>query len=440
MRSRILRATVVAVVCAVLLFAVPLAVAVLRLYRQDEIGELERIANRTALTAPTFVPDFNPRELPRVGPGTQLAVYDTAAHLVTGSGPDAGDALVRAALRGSVQSGQTGGRLVVAVPVGSAERVRGAVRVSRTATWPSHRAVLTWLGMGGLAAVAVGAAALVSLRSSRRLAQPMEALAATARRFENGDLTARAAPCGLPEADEVGTALNRAAERLDRLLQRERAFSADASHQLRTALARTRLELESELAAGSPFDPRAAMRAALESLDRMTTTIDDLLALARDVPERAPLDVAALLAETRRRWRGDLEAAGRSLQVVVEDDLPAAVGSRQAARQVLDVLLANAATHGRGAVTVRARDANGVLAVDVEDQGPGLPEDQDVFARRPAGEEHGIGLTLARSLVEAEGGRLFVSRRAPRPCFTWLIAATTGPEAPGSRPDRTPKE
>ncbi|MER7839121.1 HAMP domain-containing sensor histidine kinase [Streptomyces sp. NPDC096040] len=439
MRRRILHATVVAVVCAVLLFAVPLAVAVLRLYRQDEIGELERIANRTALAAPMFVPDFDPRELPRVGPGTQLAVYDTAARLVTGSGPGVGDALVRAALRGSVQSGQTGGRLVVAVPVGSAERVRGAVRVSRTAMWPSHRAVLAWLSMGGLAAVAVGAAALVSLRSSRRLAQPLEALAATARRLESGDLTARAVPCGLPEADEVGIALNRAAERLDRLLQRERAFSADASHQLRTALARTRLELESELAACPPFDPRAAMRAALESLDRMTTTIDDLLALARDVPERAPLDVAALLAETRRRWRGDLEAAGRSLQVVVEDDLPAAVGSRQAARQVLDVLLANAATHGRGAVTVRARDANGVLAVDVEDQGPGLPEDQDLFARRPAGEEHGIGLTLARSLVEAEGGRLFVSRRAPHPCFTWLIAATTGTEAPRSCADTTPK-
>ncbi|GAA3790002.1 HAMP domain-containing sensor histidine kinase [Streptomyces chiangmaiensis] len=439
MRRRILHATAVAVVCAVLLFAVPLAVAVLRLYRQDEIGDLERIASRTALAAPTFVPDFNPRALPRVGPGTQLAVYDTAARRVTGSGPDVGDAPVRAALKGSVQSGQTGGRLVVAVPVGSAEKVRGTVRVSRTATWLSQRAVLTWLGMGGLAVVAIGAAALVSLRSSRRLAQPLEALAATARRLESGDLTARAVPYGLPEADEVGTALNRAAERLDRLLQRERAFSADASHQLRTALARTRLELESELATCLPLDPRAAMRAALESLDRMTTTIDDLLALARDVPERAPLDVAALVAETRRRWRGGLEAAGRSLQVVAEEDLPAAVGSQQAARQVLDVLLANAATHGRGAVTVRARDANGVLAIDVEDQGPGLPQDQDVFARRPAGEGHGIGLTLARSLVEAEGGRLFVSRRAPHPCFTWLIAATTGPEAPRSSPDRTPK-
>jgi signal transduction histidine kinase len=137
-----------------------------------------------------------------------------------------------------------------------------------------------------------------------------------------------------------------------------------------------------------------------------------------------------LLVETRRRWRGDLEAAGRSLRIVAEDDLPAAVGSRQAAREVLDVLLGNATAHGRGTVTVRARDASGVLALDVEDEGPGLPEDQDVFARRPAGEEYGIGLSLARSLVKAEGGRLFVTRRAPCPCFTWLVATASGAGEP----------
>ncbi|WP_331762572.1 HAMP domain-containing histidine kinase (plasmid) [Streptomyces sp. NBC_01527] len=434
MRRRILRATVVAVLCALLLFAVPLAVAVLRLYRQDEIRELERAADRAALTLPTQVRELDPRELPPPRSGTRLAVYDTRARLVSGSGPASGDAAVRAALAGSVQSRQVGANLVVAVPVGSAERVRGAVQVSRSGAWAWRRAALTWLAMGGLGALAVGAAAVVSVWSSRRLAQPFEALAATARQLENGELTARAATCGLPEADAVAIALNRAADRLDRLLQRERAFSADASHQLRTALARTRLELESELTVSPPSDPHAAMHAALESLDHMTTIVDDLLALARDVPERTLLDVAALLTEARRRWWDDLAVAGRRLRVVVEDDLPPAVGSRQAACQVLDVLIANAASHGQGEVTVRARDAGDVLAVDVEDQGPGLPEGQDVFARRPAGEEHGIGLALARSLVEAEGGRLFVSRRAPRPCFTWLVPR---PNPQNSGPDLT---
>lgn len=87
MRLRILRATVVAVLCALLLFAVPLAVAVLRLYRQDEIRELERAADRAALTLPTQVRELDPRELPRLRSGTRLAVYDTRARLVTGSGP-----------------------------------------------------------------------------------------------------------------------------------------------------------------------------------------------------------------------------------------------------------------------------------------------------------------------------------------------------------------
>ncbi|MDX6352887.1 MAG: hypothetical protein QOF84_7677 [Streptomyces sp.] len=430
MRRRILRATLVAAVCAVLLFAVPLAVATLRLYQQDELRELQQLADRVAVSVPAHVSaSGDPVELPPVESDTAVAVYDAGGHRVTGSGPATGDGPVRTAVRGAGSSHRIGDRLVVAVPVGSGEQVRAAVRVSAPAAQPLHRAALTWAGMLGLAAVAVGVAVLLSVRSSRRLARPLEALAATAVRLETGDLEARAAPSGLPEADEIATALNRAAERIDHLLRRERAFSADASHQLRTALTRVRLELES---APSDPDPYDAIRAALESLNHMEATLADLLALARDVPERAPLDIGALLAATESRWHGELAAGGRPLRIVADDGLPEAVGSARAARQVLDVLLANAAVHGQGAVTIRARDAAGVLAVDVEDEGPGLPDDRDLFDRRrplpgtPNG--HGIGLALARSLVEAEGGRLFVSRRAPRPRFTWLVASDPAPD------------
>jgi signal transduction histidine kinase len=428
-RRRILRATLVAAVCAVLLFAVPLGVATLRLYQQDELRELQQLADRVAVSVPAGVhASGDPVELPPVESDTVVAVYDAGAHRVTGTGPATGDGPVRTAVGGAGSSRRIGGRLVVAVPVGSGEQVRAAVRVSAPSGQPLHRAALTWAGMLGLAAVAVGVAVLLSVRSSRRLARPLEALAATAVRLETGDLEARAAPSGLPEADEVATALNRAAERIDHLMRRERAFSTDASHQLRTALTRVRLELES---APSDPDPYEAIRAALESLNHMEATLADLLALARDVPERAPLDIGALLAETESRWHGELAAGGRPLRIVADDGLPEAVGSARAARQVLDVLLANAAVHGQGAVTIRARDAAGVLAVDVEDEGPGLPDDRDLFDRRSpvpgSANGHGIGLALARSLVEAEGGRLFVSRRAPRPRFTWLVASESEP-------------
>ncbi|MGX1761931.1 ATP-binding protein [Streptomyces lydicus] len=443
MRRRILRAVIAAVVCAVVLFCVPLAVATLRLYRQDEVRALQQLADRVAVTVPADVHHpRDPMELPRVERGRQVGVYDDRARRVVGAGPAAGDRSVRDALAGRASSYRSEGRLVATVPVGSGERVRAAVRASAPAGGPWHRALVTWAGMGALAVVAVGVAAVVGIRSSRRLAYPLEALAATAGRLEDGELSTRAGVSGLPEADAVATALNRAAARIEELLRRERAFSADASHQLRTALTRVRLELESGLSEGDAAkrepstepDPRGALRTALASLTAMETTIEDLLSLARDVPERAPLDIEALLADAERRWHGELAAAGRPLRVTVESPLPDAVGSARAGRQVLDVLLANALLHGAGTVTVTVRDAAGVPAVDVVDEGPGLPEGVDVFARRhgyasdAADGGHGIGLALARTLVEAEGGRLRVSRRAPHPCFTWLVAG--GPQTP----------
>jgi hypothetical protein len=179
MRRRILRATVAAVVCAVLLFAVPLGVAALRLYRQDEVRELQQTADQVAVSVPRQLRGSgDPMELPRTEGGTRIAVYDTGARLVTGSGPATGDGPVRGAMAGRASSATLGGRLVVAVPVGSGEQIRAVVRVSSSAAQPVHRAVLTWAAMGGLAALAVGVGVLVAVRSSRRLARPLEALAA----------------------------------------------------------------------------------------------------------------------------------------------------------------------------------------------------------------------------------------------------------------------
>ncbi|WP_406515387.1 sensor histidine kinase [Streptomyces sp. NBC_00873] len=458
MRRRILRATVLAVACAVLLFALPLGYAALRLYQQDEEREAQSLGEQVALSLPERITATgDPIELPPVESGTDIAVYGPDAHRILGTGPVAGDAPVREAEAGRGVTREIGDSLVVAVPVGGSEQVRAIVRVASPASEPLRRAALTWAGMLAPAAVAVGGGALLAVRSSRRLARPLEELAGVAREMEGGDLTARAEPSGLPEPDAVGHALARAAARIDELLRRERAFSADASHQLRTALTRVRLELEMSLAAGPDADveggagagvgagaggSRAAVRSALAQLERMETTLDDLLALARDVPERAPLDLAALLARAEEDWHGPLAAQGRRFEIGIDDALPQALGSRRAARQILDVLLSNAATHGRGTVTVHAKETAGVVAVDVEDEGDGIPEagTDGVFERRggeggrsggeaaraggPAAGGHGIGLALARSLAEAEGGRLFVSRPRPRPRFTWLLAAS----------------
>lgn len=232
MRRRILRAVVVAVVCAVLLFSVPLAVATLRLYRQNEMSDLERLADRVAVTVPADVHHpRDPMELPRVESGTRIGVYDDRARRVTEAGPRHGEGPVRVALAGRTSSQRLGDRLVVAVPVGSDEQVRAVVQASSPADGPLRRAALTWAAMFALAAVAVGVGAALGLRSSRRLARPWESLAETAGQLETDDLSARAARSGLPEADESPTpcSANVSSSPARKNRYRERALRAGAA-------------------------------------------------------------------------------------------------------------------------------------------------------------------------------------------------------------------
>jgi signal transduction histidine kinase len=233
----------------------------------------------------------------------------------------------------------------------------------------------------------------------------------------------------IPEIDSVSDSLNTTASRLDEMLARERAFSAEASHQLRTPLAGLRLRLESALDPPGQ-DLRPAVTAAIGDTDRVERTVDDLLTLARHTTDRgsADLNVPALLNEVQQSWTHRPDSDGRRLEVEVEPNLPASPTSTAAIRQVLTVLLDNAAMHGAGTVTVAVRDAADALAIDVTDHGTGItaPE-SDLFARRPTTDGHGLGLALARRLVEAEGGRLRLTRPQP-PTFTILIPARISPE------------
>jgi len=174
---------------------------------------------------------------------------------------------------------------------------------------------------------------------------------------------------------------------------------------------------------------RQAITSAVGASDRLEQTIGDLLALSRDTTA-ADREVAlpALLDELQREHRETVAATGRRLTVVTAPDLPAAAATTQAMRQVLGVLLDNALRHGRGTVTVTARETAQALALDVADQGQ-IDTGQQLFVRRsPTAAGHGIGLALARSLTEAEGGRLLLSNGAPT-TFTLLL-----PPVPASEP------
>ena len=425
MRRRITTLTVLAALVATLLFALPLGFAVWQYYHDDVKGDLERAADATALAVSE---DLNAGRQPAVPPfdreddetGGEVAIYAPDGRLLAGRGPAVAGLVERQAAKATVDVvlGREGDEIALAVPVVSGPRVTGVVRAAMPLSHLRLKIILTWLGMAGLAVATTGLSWLMARRSTKRLVTPMEELAAAAERLGDGDFTARSPRAGIAEIDQVGEALDSTATRIGETLERERAFSAEASHQLRTPLTGLRLQLEAALQTPAA-DPYAAIRAGIASADRLERTIDDLLALGRERrAPRAELDLDALLDELRQSGDALLAPRGRALRIVRQDPPPARVAAA-AVRQVLGVLLDNAVTHGRGTVTVVARDAGDTLAIDVADEGPDLGE-TDPFAAATSG--NGIGLRLARSLAEAEGGRLRLSKPSP-PTFTLLLPA-----------------
>ncbi len=427
MRTRIVGLAVLAAVLAIGLFGVPMAIGVLKYAKSDERTKLLLAADATAAAvAADVVRQKMPTDLRDPQDGTHLAVYVDRGLRILGIGPEGGDPTVYdALLYGKISNADLNGELVVAVPVTNDSDVIGAVRAASPLGAVYRRVVLIWLAMLGLAGLAIGTVYLVARRQARRLARPLEELSDAARRLGQGDFSVRTTPVDIAEIDSVGSALNSTAGRLDGMLARERSFSADASHQLRTPLTGLRLRLEAALDRPGQ-DLRHAITDGIAAADRLEQTIEELLALARDTrsSNATPLDLSGLLDEIETGWHDRLAAQDRLLRVAVDPQAPVSLASTAAVRQVLTVLLDNAATHGSGTVSVAVRNAADALAIDVSDEGTGItaPEPELFTRRSRLADGHGIGLALARSLAEAEGGRLRLTRPAP-PTFTLLVPA-----------------
>jgi signal transduction histidine kinase len=403
---------------AVVLFAFPLAIALERSYRDEELLKLQRdtIAATRGIDL-SHRPDHV--ELPRFT--GSIGVYGARGSLIAGAGPRFADQPTRSAIRGHEPTGSTpGGQLVVAVPLLSGETITGAVRAQRSQANVAGRAHSAWLALAGLGAGVLALAIVAALGLARRLARPLETLAAAARRVGEGDFAARATSTGVSEIDDVGVALNRSSERIGDLVERERAFTADASHQLRTPLAALRLELESQ-ALESPGPP-AGVTAALAQVDRLQNTIETLLAVARDAPTgEQKVNLVDAIREVEARWHGPLAADGRPLHTSVDAPRAVAALSPDVLTEIVDVLIGNAHAHGSGAISVSVRHTSDAYAIEVHDQGPGFGPDIDDAFRRGAGDGHGIGLALARSLAHSQGARLEITTPGPGPTVSLLI-------------------
>jgi len=410
---------------ALVLFAVPLAIMVRSAFFTQERVELERAALAAALRVGPQFASGDQVEMPSIG--NPVGVYDLKMRLRAGKGPDAADPVTRGAVKGVVADGQIGGDLVVAVPVTSAENVVGVVRASVTGTVVWTRVILAWLVMAALAVTALFVAILVARRQARLLSEPLEALSTVSRRIAEGDLAARAQLSAVPEIHQVAQTHNAMVSRLTEMIDKERHFSADASHQLRTPLTGLQLGLDAALA-NPPADLRPVLLTAAHQVRELHRTVDEVLALARLGSDQwlvaAPAPLGQVMGEVESRWHGALAAQGRRLLVNLEPDLTTVEVPGSLVNQILNVLIDNASRHGCGAVTLTAREMSDALAVDVGDEGSIAMEPAAVFDRGTSGGGgQGIGLALARSLAEASGGRLVLARRSPATFTLFLPGA-----------------
>lgn len=415
MRRRLLLSTLAAVGAVVILLGLPLAIAVRSVLTQQALDDLQREAEQAQVLLEQ-VGGGGPQAVVLLAAiaeesGSRLTLVDRrtgrVAVIDTGGPPHDDSFLAHTADVASAQRGEVGrtsapGLLAVTVPVrgGGADQLVRAARTDEVLAASIRRA---WLQIAALAAAALGVAAVIAWWQGRQLAVPLEALARSARQLGDGDFSVRAPRSGVPEPDDVAAALDTTADRLAALVARNRSFSADASHQLRTPLTALRLNLEAIEAAGARSDLVAD---ALAEVDRLDGTIEELLALGTPESSPQPVDLESLVAERIGGWQALARAQGRAVTLQAAPVPPIPVRPA-AVWQSVQVLLDNALEHGDGTITVTLQPVTGGVRLCVADEGRGFPEGHDIPSRPvDMSGGRGRGLPLARSLIEAEGGRL----------------------------------
>ncbi|RSN36163.1 histidine kinase [Amycolatopsis sp. WAC 01416] len=269
-----------------------------------------------------------------------------------------------------------------------------------------------------LVVLSVGTGTVVATVTARRLAKPLRHVADRAVKLGGGDFRPDPKRYGVGELDMVAEALDASGSALAQLVQRERQLVGDVSHQLRSRLTALQLRLE-PLTVYPDQDVVDEAKAAQEQADRLAEALDELLAAARAAREvvAEPVSLQEVLPEVSEEWRQLLRAEGRHLRIRVTDGLRARATPGRL-REVVGVLLDNALRHGAGTVTLAARrgDTEGTVVIEVADTGSGVPDElaPHIFERGfSGGGSTGVGLALARALIEADGGRLELSSKQP---------------------------
>ena len=272
------------------------------------------------------------------------------------------------------------------------------------------------LGLVAIGIAGLAAGLLLAFGLAGSLSRPLTRLAKTAKDLGEGDLSARAGDVRGPrEIEELGRSFDEMAHRVERSVQAQREFVANASHQLRTPLTAMKLQIEGAITDATSDEVRERLLAADREVDRLSEIVDRLLVMAREIEEGASarVDVGEAARRAVDRWAE--RAAQRRSSLELLGEAASARADPTDLDQIFDNLIDNATSYAPGEVMVETERSNGRVIVAVRDRGNGIsPQDVARVTERfyrgreaPAGGS-GLGLAIARQLAEKWGGRLTV--------------------------------
>jgi signal transduction histidine kinase len=297
--------------------------------------------------------------------------------------------------------------------------------------------VVTVGGELGISPVLTGiVAAVLALAMVQFLAHgmtyPLREMATAARAMAEGDYGRRVTATSRDEVGELARAFNAMSQQLGEVDRLRRDLVANASHELRTPLGALRVRLENMVDGVEPTNA-AAISDALHQVERLGDLVEQLLDLSKLESGAVPLQLSEigareLLEQVAGEWRGQAATDGVRIELESQSDELVLHVDADRMRQVLRNLVANALRHSPevGHVRLSARADDAATRLEVSDDGPGIPADdlERVFerfyrsdrARSADAGGAGLGLAIARWIVELHGGTIRAAPADPHGC------------------------